>query len=649
MWVVTSSFTSCLDFTRVSLHYLPFSNNLIRYSFRCRTVLPLDVRVPVFKLPEGPPEVRHAWIRALHREDIASLKNVYVCSKHFLKEDIELYHTVPKGDGTFYEVPRGRPKLKPSAIPSLLPGCPSYYASTVSAGVKRTRLSLDCKEQDFLNQAINLSLKSENIELERFSVGCIQEIKDKLSLITLPTDCLVWFSTDNCMRLFLPKMDDHKISVDVSLEINSYLSVNGYLYGQVSSLSHNSITDIRQIETLFSEITHKLNSFPNERYPHHISIAKEHIDEAIYDLLDSDECESNHSDVVPRLQFILGQLENADLPKKRRRYNVITQILALKIHLISPSCYNYLQSSECISLPHVHTLEKLYSSFGLENDFSTFLSQVTSSFSPQEKNVIIQMDEVHVKSDISYKGGRIFGPNLSPDNPTKTVFAIMVSSLHKKWSCIARLIPCASINAGFIFPIVRSCILDIESCDLKVHIISTDNYPLNVSLFKQFSPNTQLETHVPHPSCDQRKLFFIFDFVHILKSVRNNWLNQKDFHRTFHFPNFQNFQLSSYEGHIQVLSASFSDVRLLYNSEKQSLAKLAPTLTIKACFPSIIERQNVKLVLKVVNELTIAALKLQNELRDPESRNNTHEFVDILLKIWKIFNINTPFKRSTFE
>ena len=239
-----------------------------------------------------------------------------------------------KGDGTFYDVPRGRPKLKPGAIPSLLPGCPSYYSSTVSAGVKRTRLSLDCKERDFLNQTINLSLKSENIELERFSVGCIQEIKDKLSLITLPTDCLVWFSTDNCIRLFLPKMDDHKISVDVSLEINSYLSVNGYLYGQVFSLSHNSITDIRQIETLFSEMTHKLNSFPHERYPHHIAKAKEHIDEAIYDLLDSDECESNHSDVVPRLQFILGQLENADIPKKRRRYNVITQILALKSLLL---------------------------------------------------------------------------------------------------------------------------------------------------------------------------------------------------------------------------------------------------------------------------------------------------------------------------
>ena len=57
---------------------------------------------------------------------------------------------------------------------------------------------------------------------------------------------------------------------------------------------------------MFSEITHKLNSFPNERYSHHISKAEEHTDEPIYDLLDSDECESIHSDVVPRLQFIFG-------------------------------------------------------------------------------------------------------------------------------------------------------------------------------------------------------------------------------------------------------------------------------------------------------------------------------------------------------
>ena len=91
--------------------------------------------------------------------------------------------------------------------------------------------------------------------------------------------------------------------------------------------------------------------------------------------------------------------------------------------------------------PHVHTLEKLYSSFALENDFCTYLSQVSSSFTYQEKNAIVQVDEIPVKSDTSYKGGKIFGPNLSTENLTGTVFDIMDSSLHIRWSCIIRLIP----------------------------------------------------------------------------------------------------------------------------------------------------------------------------------------------------------------
>ena len=86
--------------------------------------------------------------------------------------------------------------------------------------------------------------------------------------------------------------------------------------------------------------------------------------------------------------------------------------MAIKTHLTS-ACYRYLQSLNCISLPHVHTFEKLYASFGLENDFCAYLRHSTSCFSPREINVIVQMDEIHVRSDILYKGGKIIGPYLT--------------------------------------------------------------------------------------------------------------------------------------------------------------------------------------------------------------------------------------------
>ena len=75
-----------------------------------------------------------------------------------------------------------------------------------------------------------------------------------------------------------------------------------------------------------------------------------------------------------------------------------------------------------------------------------------------------------------------------------------------------------SVTAEKLFDTIKSCIHDVEDCGLFVEIISTDNYPLNVKLFKLFSPNRKLETRVPHPCDIRRGLFLTFDFVHILKT-----------------------------------------------------------------------------------------------------------------------------------
>ena len=99
------------------------------------------------------------------------------------------------------------------------------------------------------------------------------------------------------------------------------------------------------------------------------------------------------------------------------------------------------------------------------------------------------MDEIHVKSTFTYKGGKIIGSSLDPTDPAKTVFAFMVSSLSKKW------------------------------------------------------------------------------------------LNQKDYNKTFTYPNFDQIHVSN--------TAVFEEIRPLYKSDQHAVAKLAPRLTSKACWPSI--------------------------------------------------------------
>ena len=67
-------------------------------------------------------------------------------------------------------------------------------------------------------------------------------------------------------------------------------------------------------------------------------------------------------------------------------------------------------------------------------------------------------------------------------------------------------------------------ISDFESCNFFVEAICTDNYPLNVNLFKLFSDDQQsLQPIVTHPCHNERCPILFFDIVHIIKLIRNNW------------------------------------------------------------------------------------------------------------------------------
>ena len=185
----------------------------------------------------------------------------------------------------------------------------------------------------------------------------------------------------------------------------------------------------------------------------------------------------------------------------------------------------------------------------------------------------------------------MLGSSSTRTEAANTVLAFIISSICKKWSTVVRLLPCAKSSAAQILPIFLEVIKDIESCNLQVQVVCTDNYPLNVSLFKLLSPATNLETCVPHPLQPCRSLYLIFDFVHIIKTIRNNWINQIDSNHTFSCPSFLSCDLPLY--------AAFQDLRNLFILEQNSVAKTAHRLTVKSCWPSNLERQNVNLALRI--------------------------------------------------
>ena len=74
-------------------------------------------------------------------------------------------------------VERERPSLRKGAIPTILPGCPSYYTKKP---VWATRLSLEEKDEELFYIARNLSLEILGTEGIKYKVNYFSDIKDRL-------------------------------------------------------------------------------------------------------------------------------------------------------------------------------------------------------------------------------------------------------------------------------------------------------------------------------------------------------------------------------------------------------------------------------------------------------------------------------------
>ena len=92
-------------------------------------------------------------------------------------------------------------------------------------------------------------------------------------------------------------------------------------------------------------------------------------------------------------------------------------------------------------------------------------------------------------------------------------------------------------------------------------------------------------------------------------------------------------------------NASFSHLDVIYQLEQTSVIKQGNRLNYKCLHPHSIERQNMKLALRVFCDTTVASLRTfgpsQEQLPNGEG---TQVFIEIILKFWNIVNVKTPFK-----
>ena len=151
----------------------------------------------------------------------------------------------------------------------------------------------------------------------------------------------------------------------------------------------------------------------------------------------------------------------------------------------------------------------------------------------------------------------------------------------------------------------------IKNLDGNVVAIVCDDNRTNQSFFRKF------DCISPWLTADN--IFLLYDYVHLIKCVRNNWITEKIGELEFTM-------------NVEKRVAKWDDLRKLHQLELQELAKMSK-LTNIAVNLTPIERQNVPTCLKEFCEET---LKLHQGICD---NDGTVSFIDLIIEFWNIVNV----------
>ena len=123
-----------------------------------------------------------------------------------------------------------------------------------------------------------------------------------------------------------------------------------------------------------------------------------------------------------------------------------------------------------------------------------------------------------------------------------------------------------------------------EVPNAEVVAIITDGHRINQKFFAYLCKNG--DTYfIGEPWKGPNDTTLLYNYVHLMKCVRNNWISEKCSQLKF-----------EYDG--KVYTAAWDHLIQLYNSESENLSRLSK-LSNEAIYPKPIERQRVSTCLKV--------------------------------------------------
>jgi hypothetical protein len=337
-------------------------------------------------------------------------------------------------------------------------------------------------------------------------------------------------------------------------------------------------------------------------------------------LMDLDE------DQEKKLSFILEQLEMLQKSPKQRRYPSFLIASAMMWQMTSPALYNQLLGEGFLTLPSVRHLKRLSSALTVDGTLSQstlqYLKQRIASLSERERIVTIIFDEVYSAKRVEFTGGKLFG--VEEEGVAKTLLCYMVKSVASNYRDMVAMLPISKIDSSVIERNFHAVLRAVFEVGFDVVCVSSDGHSANRMFYQQLCGG-KMQPFIPHPLHQEKRIYLIFDPVHLFKNFFTNFLNRT----TFSCPSFDG----------KLVSANFNHVSQLYHMELKKPLKVAHKIVLKVLAPRPIERCNVMLAVRMFHESTIAALRFYSDIH-PEWAP-TADFLDIINTWWNIVNVRT--------
>ena len=192
-------------------------------------------------------------------------------------------------------------------------------------------------------------------------------------------------------------------------------------------------------------------------------------------------------------------------------------VRAFEYFVTSRSLYNRLRHD--YKLPSVKTLTNLTSKVAKLDDLN-FLGDIFSKLSDNQKKCIIIVDEIYIKISLQYHGGSLFGFAENSDKLAKTVLGIMIKCLYGGPKFLIKMIPVAKLDSAFLYEKVTNIVNLINRLNGHAIAVICDNNRINQAFFQKF------DTVANKPWVTKTGLYLLFDYVHIFKNIRNNWITE---------------------------------------------------------------------------------------------------------------------------